>query len=303
MLWQYIKMIRFHIVAGGLLAFVLGALLAFANGGSFDLLRIALFYTIVFLGDLSTHFSNDYFDVEQDRLIGKKRFFSGNKILVNNPRLQPFAKTLSVALLFTSVLLAALAVTFQMAPVDLLLITLGANFLGWFYSAPPLRLVSRGLGEVAIVLAVGFAIPAAGYLAVMGHFDGWFAFFVLPFVLYGFMLALSLEAPDVEGDRLGNKKTFGVKNGVDAVFGLVFAVALAAMVMFLVCAWQFSVRPVSFWAIVAFSTLPLAAGLLGFLCVHQGKKSQTFSAVNIFSLFAFNMLMVAYLFIVVSSFS
>jgi 1,4-dihydroxy-2-naphthoate octaprenyltransferase len=102
---------------------------------------------------------------------------------------------------------------------------LGANFLGWFYSAPPLRLVSRGLGEVAIALAVGFGIPAVGYLAVKGQFDSWFMLFALPFVLYGFMLALSLEASDVEVDRLGNKKTFGEK-GVHAVFGLVFAFSL-----------------------------------------------------------------------------
>ena len=301
MLWQYIEMIRFHIVAGGVLAFALGALLAFANGGSFDPLRITLFYAIVFFGDLSTHFSNDYFDVEQDWLSGRKRFFSGSKILVNNPRLQPFAKILSVALLFTSVVLAALAVIFQLAPVELLLITLGANFLGWFYSAPPLRLVSRGLGEVAIALAVGFGIPAVGYLAVRGQFDSWFMLFALPFVLYGFMLALSLEAPDVEVDRLGNKKTFGVRRGVHAVFGLVFAFSFAAMLLFLVYAWQVGAEQVNFLGVAAFSALPFAAGLLGLMGIHRGKWAKTFCAITILSLFAFNVLMVAYLLFVASS--
>jgi 1,4-dihydroxy-2-naphthoate polyprenyltransferase len=295
MIRSYLKMVRLHIVAGGLLAFTLGSLLALVNGGSFDALRFALFYMVVFFGDLSTHFSNDYFDVEYDRLNGRKTLFSGRKLLINNPNMLRPVHTISVALLSVSVLSAALAIALGIAPLELLLIAFGINFLGWFYSAPPLRLVSKGLGEVAIALAVGVGIPAIGYLAAMGHFDGWFALFVLPFLLYGFMLALSLEAPDVEADRIGDKKTLGALKGVRAVFALAFVVALVAMLVFLVVAWQVGVLALNFWVVSGFAVVPFTAGLAGLLYVNRGKKPETLCLFNVVSLFAFNVLMVVYL--------
>jgi 1,4-dihydroxy-2-naphthoate polyprenyltransferase len=294
---QYLKMVRPHIVAGGLLAFTVGAFLGVANGGDFSPINFILFYATVFFGDLSTHFSNDYFDVQEDKLAQRRKFFSKDKILTTNPNLLPLTKKLSITLLSMSLVLAALSVVLQVAPIELLLIMLGANFLGWFYSAPPLRFVSRGLGEAAIALAVGFAIPASGYLSVKGQLDGWYWFFFLPFVLYGFILALSLEAPDVEGDRLGNKKTFGVAHGVRKVFGLALALSAAAFVIFLFYALQINASSINFKAVAAFAAVPVVAGILSLLGVQKQKSAQTLSSINVCSLIAFNVLMIAYLLI------
>lgn len=291
---QLLKIIRPHIVAGGLLAFLLGALLALANGGNFDFSRVALFYAIVFFGDLSTHYSNDYFDVKADQNAEKKKFFSGSIILINNPTLRPLARKLALTFLALSLALAALAVIFGFAPFELLIITFAANFLGWFYSAPPLRLVSRGLGELAIALAVGFGIPALGYLSVKGAFDLWFTFFVLPFVLYGFMLALSLEAPDIEVDGKSDKKSLGVLKGERFVLGAIFAAAFGASLLFAILAltteWRFE-----FLVVTTFSTVPFATGLTGFIMSNHKALVNRFSAANVFSLFLFNLLTVSYL--------
>jgi 1,4-dihydroxy-2-naphthoate polyprenyltransferase len=297
LIWQYFKMIRPLIVAGGILAFTLGALIGIANGGAFNPLRFVLFYATVFFGDLSTHFSNDYFDAQQDKFSERKKFFSGNKILTANPNMLPRTQKLSIALLSISLGSAALAVIFKIAPIELLLIMAGANFLGWFYSAPPLRFVSRGLGEVAIALAVGFAIPAAGYLSVNGHLDSWYGFFFLPFVLYALMLALSLEAPDIDADRMGNKKTFGVVYGVRAVFRLILALASAAFAMFLFYGMQIKVASISFGFVGALAAVPLIAGIFGLIGVQKRKSIQTFSAVSVCSLIFFNVFMITYLLI------
>jgi 1,4-dihydroxy-2-naphthoate octaprenyltransferase len=195
----------------------------------------------------------------------------------------------------TSLSISAFAVVFQIAPMMLLFIMIGANFLGWFYSAPPLRLVSRGLGGVAIALAVGFVIPAAGYLSSKGAIDSWYGLFVVPFILYGFMLALSLEAPDVEGDRLGDKKTLGVTKGAGAVFTVAFSVSFASFLIFLCFAFQTVISPVDISVITAFSSIPLAAGLLGLLQILKGKNAQIPSAINVVSLFTINLLIIVYL--------
>ncbi len=294
MISQYLKIIRPHIVVGGLLAFSVGALLGLANGGVFNSGYFVVCYATVFFGDLSTHFSNDYFDFKQDKARCKKSLFSNRKVLIDNPEMLPSTRKIAVVLLVISLLISAFAVIFKFAPLMLLLIMIGANFLGWFYSSPPLRLVSKGLGEVAISLAVGFAIPSAGYLSSKGALDSGYGLFVVPFMLYALMLALSLEAPDVESDRLGDKKTLGITKGVQVVFIVAFCLSLAAFLVFLFSALQIA-SPVNLSIITGFSTIPLAGGLLGLLKIYKGKNVQIPSAINVVSLFIINLLIIGYL--------
>ena len=295
---KILKMLRLHIVAGGLLAFSLGTLLAVAQGGSFNLLQVAIFYAIVLLGDLSTHFSNDYFDVEVDKNFEQKKFFSGRSTLVIHPELRPQARSIALSLLGVSLAMSVVMFLFQAAPLELVLIMVGANFVGWFYSAPPLRLISRGLGEVGLALAAGFAIPAVGYLSVRGQLDPLFLSFAFPFVMYGLMLSLSLEAPDREIDMKGGKRNIVVRKGEPFVFGLVLAAALSASVALLFPALLMPLTIVDFRFVFLFSIVPLTAGFVGFLRRSKKKEANRFGTLNVASLFVFNMLMVSYLFAV-----
>jgi len=190
-------------------------------------------------------------------------------------------------------------VLFLGAPIEFFVVILAASLVGWFYSAPPLRLTSRGLGEVAVGCVTGFAIPALGYLAVRGQFDPLFVYFAVPFVMYGFMLSLSLEAPDVEVDRKGGKRNFAVRKGERSVFFLILALAVSATLTFFVCGWLVTSAVVDLGVVVLFSIAPLTAGLLGFVGVFQKREVKRFSALNVASLFAFNMLMIAYLLAIV----
>ena len=290
-----LRIIRLHIVAGGLLAFSVGALLAFVSGGSFNIERVALFYAIVLFGDLSTHFSNDYFDVEVDKQIGQRKYFSGSNILANHPELRPLSKSISISLLLFSIILALAAVVFLSSSIGILIIALGANLLGWFYSAPPSRLISRGLGEIVVALIVGLVIPGVGYLSVRGQFDLFFIYFAVPFVIYGLVLSLSLEAPDIEADQRGGKRNLGVRKGKRLLFSLILAMTLLATLTFAFYAWQIVKTPLDFGIISLFSIVPLATGLIGFVAILLKKNPGLFSTLNVGSLFFFNAAMVTYL--------
>jgi len=296
---KILKIIRFHIVVGGALAFLLGALLALAGGGSFDTMRFILGYAVVLLGDLSTHYSNDYFDVEVDKHIEKKKLFAGSGILVNNPNLRSLSRCLSLSLLAFSIILAVGLVLFLDVPTEFFVVILGADLVGWFYSAPPLRLTSRGVGELAVACVTGFAIPGLGYLTVRSQFDPLFVYCALPFVMYGLMLSLSLEAPDVEIDRKGGKRNLVVRKGTRLVFLFVFALSILAALAFFVYDWFVTYSIVDFGFVFLFSLVPLAAGLLGFVGVLQKKEVTLSSALNVGSLFVFNMLMIVYLLVII----
>jgi 1,4-dihydroxy-2-naphthoate octaprenyltransferase len=296
---KILRIIRVHIVAGGVLAFSLGALLAVAGGGSFDLTRVALGYAVVLLGDLSTHYSNDYFDVEVDKHIEQKKFFSGSTLLVSNPNLRSLSRYISISLMVSSNLLAVALVFFLGVPIEFFVVILGASLVGWFYSAPPLRLTSRGFGEVAVACVTGFAIPGLGYLAVRGQFDPLFVYLAVPFVMYGLILSLSLEAPDVDVDRKGGKRNLAVRKGEPSVFFLILALAVSATLTFYFYNWFITSAVVDLGIVFLFSIMPLIAGLAGFVGVLQKRAVNRFSALNVASLFVFNTLMIAYLLVIV----
>jgi 1,4-dihydroxy-2-naphthoate octaprenyltransferase len=290
-----LRIVRLHIVAGGILAFSVGALLAVVSGGSFNIERVALFYAIVLFGDLSTHFSNDYFDVEVDKQVGQRKYFSGSNILAKHPELRSLSKSISILLVFSSIILALVAVVFLGSSIDILIIALGANFLGWFYSAPPLRLISQGLGEIVVALIVGLVIPSVGYLSVRGQFDLFLIYLAVPFVMYGLVLSLSLEAPDIEVDQRWGKRNLGVRKGKRLLFSLILAMTLLATLTFTFYAWQIVKTPLDFGIISLFSIVPLTAGLIGFVAILHKIKAGLFSTLNVGSLFFFNAAIVTYL--------
>ena len=289
-----LKIIRFHIVAGGFLAFSLGALLATVGGGSFNLTSFVLGYAVVFLADLSTHYGNDYFDVEVDKYIEKKKIFSGSGILVNNPDLRILSKNISLTLLAGSNVLAIMTVVFLGFQIEFFIVILVASLVGWFYSAPPIRLISRGFGEIAVAFVTGFAIPGLGYLAIKSQFDSLFLYFVIPFILYGLTLSLSLHAPDVEVDKLADKRNLTVRLGQRRTFLLILTMVTLATIIFSIYAFQNTFFVVDFGVIVLFSGIPFVAGLVGFADFFQ-KEVNYHSTLNVAALFVFNMTMIIYL--------
>ncbi len=247
-----LRVVRLPIMLGGVLGYALGALLGLHSGGTVNPTLLVLCYLVVAFGDLSTHFSNDYYDVELDR-VAHRKLFGGSNLLVSRGGLMPAALNSARALSMLSVLLSFAAVLLG-APIVLLPLALGANLLGWFYSLPGVRLSYRGLGEAAIAVGTGFGVTVAGYLAVRPGIDAVFLGVAPAFVLYGFMLALCLELADMEADRAGGKMNLVARFGWRACLRLSLLNCLIAVVALWFSAWPF---------LAYAGLLPLAAAILG----------------------------------------
>ncbi len=85
--------------------------------------------------------------------------------------------------------------------------------MGWFYTAPPVRLAYRGLGEISTVLAVALFMPGMGYFAASGSIGLPFILFMFPLGCYGLFFILTVELPDVESDSLTQKTNMLTKWG------------------------------------------------------------------------------------------
>ena len=273
--FDLLRVVRVPILVGGALGYILGVLLGVAMGGVVDAGLVALCYTVVALGDLSTHFSNDYYDVECDRLsLGKT--FGGSNVLVARSDLVPYALVSAEVLSTTSVALSFVAVLFGVSAL-LIPLAVGANILGWSYSAR-LRLAHRGLGEAAIAIGTGFGVPAAGYLAVKGSLDTGFMATSAALVLLGFVLSLYLELPDGEADKACGKMNLVARFGAVACTRLALFLCLGSTTMLLLFGST---------ALCSASLVPLATVALGNLFCVRRCQPNTISTVCILSLYAF----------------
>lgn len=214
-----IELGRFQFLLFGFLCYTAGALLAVLLTTYFSWDRFLLGYAVLSLAHLSVSYSNDYWDYEVDHYNQPTRFAGGSGILVENPELLPLAKKLAIFLIMLSL---AMAILFALvySSLTFLLIAIMGNLLAWYYSAPPLKLSYRGLGEISTALT-GLILPAFGYVAINGYFDIKIFLFSLPFVIYMIFFILSVEIPDLEGDKKGGKNTFIVKNGRKTGFILI----------------------------------------------------------------------------------
>jgi 1,4-dihydroxy-2-naphthoate octaprenyltransferase len=248
-----LKLARFRFLIPGLLIFTLGALLAVVNGAILDPIKFLFGYAIFGTAHLSVSFSNDYFDREADRTAKQTPFSGGSGVLVQHPELSRFAVRFAIFLIIISISIAILFdLVYSYDPFFLALVVLG-SLLGWFYTAPPLKLAYRGLGEVSTILATGLIMPVMGYYVMGGAIDARIVALSFPLMCYALLFILTVELPDVEVDRSGGKA--GVRLSVIAT--------LAATVLFAIFALLGALRPLEMWFFVLLSAIPLIAALYG----------------------------------------
>ena len=110
----------------------------------------------------------------------------------------------------------------------LLWIGVAGTFISIFYTAPPFRLVHRGLGELCVLLGFG-PIMAVGAAYVQLQRWSWEA--VYASVPVGLLVAMILyvnEVPDRPGDSVAGKRTLPVRLSKRAVIAGYDAAVLAA---------------------------------------------------------------------------
>jgi 1,4-dihydroxy-2-naphthoate octaprenyltransferase len=255
---------------------VFGASWAVLLGAPFSLSRIVLGYLVLLPAHLSVSYSNDYFDVDVDKYDKPTLFSGGSGVLVEHPELRKPAKWTAIILILCSL---ALGIVFQIVYSFSIwfsgFVVLG-NLLGWFYSAPPLRLVYRGLGELSMIFTIGLLIPGLGYLVTSGQMNQNGLLFALPLMLYGLAFILAVEIPDMEADRLGNKRTWVARKGRGFGFTVIAVSLLLATLFFLCFPWLTTrIYPLDFRFLGILSLMPLGAGCIGLLKRPVEKRSAT----------------------------
>jgi 1,4-dihydroxy-2-naphthoate octaprenyltransferase len=246
-----------------MLVYILGVLFALVIGSSFDMYKIALGYIIVFTSVLATGYTNNYYDADIDKNATQTAFSGGSSNLASHPEYRPTIRAIIIFLYSLSILLGLTFTILFSYPWTFFAFIIIANFIGWSYTAPPLKLVYRGLGELVTTLGASYMLAGAGYFVVKGTIDGPFVIFSTPLLLFGFAVSLYLEIPDRNPDRQGQKLTFIVLK--DERFG--FLLGGICLGLATLCYVLFSLFPIfagspNFIAIAIFSLIPFGIGVL-----------------------------------------
>ena len=128
--------------------------------------------------------------------------------------------------LLVAVVPAGLWLTHASAP-GLIWIGLAGLAVGWAYSAPPLKLMSRGLGEAAVACGWLIVVLGADYVQ-RGAFSSAPLAAGLPYALHVANLLFVNQFPDVKADAAAGKRNLVVRLGPQRARWLYPAIAIAA---------------------------------------------------------------------------
>lgn len=229
---DFLRLGRPLFLVGGFVLHSLGATIALYQGATLHWPALLWGQIAVTATQLMTHYSNDYYDLAADRAnLTPTRWSGGSRVLVEGG-VQP-AVARQTALLLGLVTLGAagmLAFVWQRGPLTLPLLLL-ALLLAWGYSAPPMQLHSRGLGELVGAFLIPGLTVLVGYYLQAGRLTLLPLLAALPLCLFQFVMLLCIEFPDAAGDAAAGKHTLVIRLGAARAARLAQGVLIAALLL------------------------------------------------------------------------
>jgi 1,4-dihydroxy-2-naphthoate octaprenyltransferase len=223
-----------------LFPFLLGTAIAYWHTDIFALDIFIVALLALFSVTNACHISNEYFDYESDqlnagRIGGDERVgvttTGGVRVLVKGIIAKEQALAASLIWAAVAVLLWLwLYFGFETGPLTLPLGAV-ALFIGWFYTAPPVRAVYRGLGELFIAIALTLDV-FFGYYIQSGA--SLLPFLVaLPWTVATPALKILREFPDQESDAASAKRTLTVIFGRERMAPIYAGMISLAILLFI----------------------------------------------------------------------
>ncbi len=256
----FVRLGRPLFLGGGFVLYALGALIAWGAGHPLDARRYLLGQGAVTTFQWMTHYANEYFDYDTDVANQTSTAWSGgSRVLPNGELPRKVALIAALVLLGLGAGISALVVHEDLAALPTLIAMAG---LAWAYSAPPLRLCARGLGELTTAIVMTGLVPFLAFSLQAPDLTGsdLLALALAPLVLLQFAMLLAIELPDAVSDEATGKRTLVVRWGTErsaqlyvvittlaylalplaSLLGLPTRVVIAATLPVPVAAWRLS---------------------------------------------------------------
>ncbi|MFC1738574.1 1,4-dihydroxy-2-naphthoate octaprenyltransferase [Planctomycetota bacterium] len=243
---------------------LVGSGLGYAVTGTFEPLLFILALLAIMAMNLGVNLANDYFDhtSRNDWLNTNPTPFSGGSRFIQNGTVSP--KSVLLAAFAALAIASSIGIVIVVLTKSGFILVLGIVGLlgGFFYTASPIRLGYRGIGEFVIAFLCGLLPVYGSYYLQTQVVD---TVVLLPAVIVSllvFEIILINEFPDAAADAAVGKKTLVVLLGIP---GAVWIYRIALIVTYLLAVLAMVLYPSLFVAgLLYLFTSPLAVAALKF---------------------------------------
>jgi 1,4-dihydroxy-2-naphthoate octaprenyltransferase len=211
----YFLATRPQFFAAVILPVLLGTSTAWETSGSFNpgYLLLSLCAAILFHAGMNV--VNDYYDFlngTDNMNEGALTPFTGGSRCIQNGLMTPYQTITLGVLLLAGGSIIGLVLAYLTTPWILLIGGIGL-FTGFFYSAPPLFLAGRGLGEITVGVNFGLLTVLGSFMVQTGSFalEPVFASLCLSFLISALLYVN--EFPDYDADMAAGKRNLVVRLG------------------------------------------------------------------------------------------
>ena len=231
--WLLFRATRLPFLSATLVPVLLGIAVA-ARQGTFDPLLAVLTVVGAAAVHLGLNVSNDVFDdvLGADRLNYTPTPYSGGSRVIQYGLLTRREMALLSATFYGLAIAIGLVLVTMTRSLELLAIGVLGVIVSLGYTAPPLKLVYRGLGEFAVALGFGPLMLVGAYVVQTGHVALEPVIASIPVALLVALILYVNEIPDRPADEAAGKRTLVVRFSPEIVrAGYLAAAAIAFAVI------------------------------------------------------------------------
>ena len=227
--WLFLRTTRLPFLSATAVPVLLGIAVA-ARSGAFNGWLALITIVGAALAHLAINVSNDIFDTlsgADEANVNPTPFSGGSRVLIYD-LLTLRQLIFLAAVLFGGAAAIGLVLVWVTQSATLLGIGLAGIALGLAYTAPPLKLVYRGLGEIAVAIGFGPIMLLGAYVVQTGFLSWEAAVASVPVAILVALILYVNEIPDRVGDAAAGKRTLPVRLAPRVVTGIYLAFAVVA---------------------------------------------------------------------------
>ena len=213
----FFRLSRPLFLLGGVLLFALGAAITGFLGRPVDPGLYLVGQILVTLIQLMTHYVNEYFDSDADQENTSRTWLTGGSGALGPDglpkRVALYAAAIALAL---AAVIATASLVTSSFPLLAWAVLLLASFGAFFYSAPPLRFLSSGYGELIAAIIVAGLTPTFAFTLQTGELHRLLLMSTTPLIALCFAMIIVFELPDYATDVKYEKRNLMVRLGWSA---------------------------------------------------------------------------------------
>ncbi|MEP7040208.1 MAG: prenyltransferase [Chloroflexota bacterium] len=253
--WLFLRTTRLPFLSATVVPVLLGIAIA-ARHDSFSWWLALLTLMGASLAHLGTNVANDIFDTlsgADAANVNPTQFSGGSRVLLYDLLTMRQLVALDVAL-FGGAIAIGLFLVWLTGSMILLVIGIVGIGLGIAYTAPPLKLVYRGIGEFAVAIGFGPVMVLGAYVVQTRSLSWEAALASVPMAILVALILFVNEIPDRAADGASGKRTLPVRLAPAVVTVSYLVAALAAFVVIVLGVLTGLLAPAT---LLALAVLPL----------------------------------------------